>query len=106
VTKLVDLVSERDLQALIVTLAKLHGWRTYHTHDSRRSAPGFPDLVLVRPPRLVFAELKTQRGRISPAQREWFEDLRRCQGVEVYLWKPSDRNHIARVLRGEERSGT
>jgi hypothetical protein len=45
---------ESVFQDQIVGLARFYGWdRVYHTHDSRRSHPGFPDLVLVRGPELV-----------------------------------------------------
>ncbi|MCC6312227.1 MAG: hypothetical protein IT345_15125, partial [Trueperaceae bacterium] len=63
------LVGERDFQALVVQLARLRGWRVYHTFDSRRSPAGFPDLVLARPPRLVIAELKSEKGRVADEQR-------------------------------------
>ena len=92
-------LSERDFQAQVVQLAKLTGWRVYHTYDSRRSNPGFPDLVLVRAPRVILAELKRERGRVTAAQREWGETLRACPGVEYYLWRPSDWDEIEQVLR-------
>ncbi len=94
--------SEASFQSAVLELADLSGWRWYHTHDSRRSAAGFPDLVLVRGDRLIFAELKTERGRVSEAQRAWLDDLTAvalaCSGVEVYIWRPSHWPHIARVL--------
>jgi hypothetical protein len=79
--------------------------RAYHTHDSRRSQAGFPDLVLVRPPRLIFAELKTAKGRVSPAQGEWLEDLGHVASkvgprIEVAVWRPDDLQRIAEVLAG------
>ena len=92
-------LAERDFQRQVVELAKLTGWQVYHTYDSRRSNPGFPDLVLVRPPRLVCAELKRQKGRVTAAQREWAEALRACPGVEYYLWRPSDWDEIEELMR-------
>ena len=91
-------VSERDFQRQVVELAELTGWRTYHTYDSRRSNPGFPDLVLVRPPRVVFVELKRERGHMTTTQRQWAEDLGDCPQVEYYLWRPSDWDEIDGVL--------
>jgi hypothetical protein len=88
-------VNEKVLQTAIVDLAEIRGWLVYHTHDSRRSAPGFPDLVLVRGERLIFAELKSETGRVSPDQRLWLQALERTD-AEVYLWKPED--WPARVL--------
>jgi hypothetical protein len=90
--------TERAFQASVVRYARLMGWATYHTFDSRRSDAGFPDLVLVRRPRVVFAELKSQRGRLRPAQRAWIEELRAC-GQAVYVWRPSQWREIEGVLR-------
>ena len=83
-------LSERAFQRQVAELAELTGWRVYHTYDSRRSSPGFPDLVLVRAPRVIFAELKRERGRVTAAQREWADELGQCPGVEYYLWRPGD----------------
>lgn len=54
--------SEAAFMQKVVQLAGFEGWMAYHTHRSDRSAPGFPDLVLVRDPRLVFAEVKKENG--------------------------------------------
>ena len=94
-------MNERDLSTIVVDLAKLAGWRRYHTFDSRRSTHGFPDWVLVRPPRIIFAELKSDDGRVRPEQREWLDDLSDVPGAEVYLWRPSDYDEIVRVLTGK-----
>lgn len=93
------LVGERDFQALVVQLARLRGWRVYHTFDSRRSPAGFPDLVLARPPRLVIAELKSEKGRVADEQREWLRDFLACGVFETKLWRPSDWQEIEDVLR-------
>lgn len=90
--------SEKQFQAQVLQLAKLCGWKAYHTHNSRRSAPGFPDLVLVRPPRVIFAELKTESGRLRPEQRAWLEALEACPGVEVQVWRPRDLQQIQMEL--------
>jgi hypothetical protein len=90
---------EKAFQAQVVQLARLWGWCVYHTYRSTRSPPGFPDLVLVRPPRLVFAELKSARGRLTPEQGRWLELLRGCPGVESYVWRPDDWDSLERTLR-------
>ena len=56
-----------DFQPQVVKLAKLCGWRPYHTHDSRRSAAGFPDLILIKDGWLIAAELKVD-ARTSDAR--------------------------------------
>lgn len=92
-------MSERDWQQRVLDLAALRGWRTFHAYDSRRSAPGWPDLALVRRGRLVLAELKAEAGRVSCEQRQWLDDLGACAGVEVHLWRPSDWPAVQQVLQ-------
>jgi hypothetical protein len=102
-------IREKDLREQIRTLAKIYGWRMAFTQYSLRSPKGFPDLVLVRPPRLVFAELKSETGKTTTDQDEWLDKLRVVAGandgllharsIEVYLWRPSDIERIAEILR-------
>ncbi len=92
-------VTEPEFQAQVCQFATLCGWRYYHTLDSRKSVAGFPDLVLVRPPRLVFAELKTERGHVAAEQELWLDALKLVPGVEARLWRPSDWPTIQSVLR-------
>lgn len=92
-------MSERDWQQRVLDLAHLRGWRTFHVHDSRRSAAGWPDLACVRRDRLVLAELKAERGRVRPEQQEWLDALGAVPGVEVHLWRPSDWPAVQQVLR-------
>ena len=82
-------MSETELQVNVVGLAEAHHFLHYHTHDSRRSPAGFPDLTLVHKHtgRLIFAELKTEKGWASPQQRLWLTSLQRSP-AEVFLWKP------------------
>ena len=92
-------LTEKEFMAHAVELARALGWLTYHTFNAQRSTAGFPDLVLVRPPRVIFAALKRQNGRVTIPQHLWFHDLDECPGVEVYIWKPSDWNEIVEVMR-------
>lgn len=92
------MITEKQFESQVKDLAKLFGWRYYHTWRSIHSPAGFPDCVLVRPPRLILAELKSEKGNATPAQWEWLEDLGKC-GTEVYLWRPSQFDEIALILR-------
>ena len=92
-------MSERELQSAVIEMAKLLGWRIMHQRPGRtlegwRTAieghPGFPDLVLLRPPRLIFAELKSKRGRVDFDQATWLNGLNEVKGVEQYCWRPAD----------------
>lgn len=95
-------LSERQWQQQVIDLATLYRWTWYHTHDSRRSNPGFPDLVLVRD-RVLFAELKTDRGRLTTDQHRWIGRLEDA-GAEVFVWRPKDldwvRTELASVTVG------
>ncbi len=90
-------MSERDLQDAVVGAAKLGAWLVYHTHDSRRSEGGFPDLVLVRGRLCIFSELKSEKGRVSHEQATWISHLR-AAGQLVAVWRPSDLDRVVRLL--------
>ncbi len=91
-------LSEREWQTEIVATAEAAGWWVWCDQDSRRNKAGLPDLLLVRRPRLVWAELKSERGTLRPAQVEFFNRLRGVAGVEFYVWRPSDRAWARKVL--------
>jgi hypothetical protein len=91
-------MSEKQLTAAIVELARTLGWLTYHPWLSVHSAAGFPDLCLVRGERLVFAELKVGTRTLSSAQERWRAALL-AAGVEWYEWRDTtDRQAIADIL--------
>ena len=95
---------EASLQASIVELASLLGWRVFHVHDSRRSiGAGFPDLLLARPPRVLVFELKREGRYPTATQRGWLEALAECPGIESGVWRPRDwlDGTIERALRGD-----
>jgi hypothetical protein len=82
--------SEAKFQEQVLDLAALYGWALrYHTRDSRRSDKGWPDLVLCRPPEILFVELKGPRTRPAAEQVMWLQALAAC-GLEVHLWRPAD----------------
>jgi hypothetical protein len=79
-----SMTDEAAFQVRIIELATVHGWRVYHTHDSRRSEPGFPDLVLVRGSRLLFVELKVGKRQLTDEQRDWLRALGRVTEVGAF----------------------
>ena len=90
---------EWHLQAAIEEELRLRGWRFYHSHDSRRSVAGFPDLVCLRGDRVLVAEIKGPKTRVTVEQRAWL-DAFKAAGVEAYLWRfPGDWANVERVLR-------
>ena len=97
-------LSEKQWMAQVLEIAQTYGYLSYHTYDSRRSAGGFPDLVLVRPPRVLFCELKTEKGRLTDTQKMWLSELSECPGVEAHVWRPSDLQLVGDVLAGHDLS--
>jgi hypothetical protein len=99
--------TEDGFQARIVAYAQLQGWLVAHfrpgrTADSWRTAvtgdgAGFPDLTLVRSGRLIYAELKGPRGRLSGPQKRWLNALA-ATAAEVYVWHPDDWDTVVETL--------
>jgi len=94
-------MTEAQLLTNVRQMAKLGGWLQFHDTDSRRNSPGLPDLVLLHPEtgQLLFAELKSQTGRIRPEQQQWIDALHRG-GHTVRVWRPEQWTDgtIARAL--------
>ena len=84
-----DVVDEGGLQEAILELAGILKWRVAHFRPAKTEkgwrtpvaadGKGFPDLVLVRGDRLIFAELKGPRGRVSPEQQGWLDALQKVE---------------------------
>jgi hypothetical protein len=62
-----------------------HGWRTPVSADGA----GWPDLTIVGRGRVIFAELKAERGRTSDEQKDWLAWLFDA-GATATVWRPSD----------------
>lgn len=106
-------MTEQELLDAVVDLAHVGGWLVHHQRPAmnRRGQwashvqgdPGFPDLVLAHPTRgVIFAELKSEKGRLSTAQNAWL-DVLDCNPVThypiaVYVWRPSDWESIVQTL--------
>lgn len=90
-------ITEKQFMAQVVEFAKLNGWLVYHTYDSRRSESGFPDLVMVKGRRIVFAELKRAGAYLTAHQTKWLDKLR-LTGAEVCLWYPGSWRIIESTL--------
>ena len=107
------------MQQDVKYLARMLGWKTYHTLRSEGSDPDFPDLVMARRrkfwvngrpaktreyqelnpiPRLIVAELKREGKNATPGQQEWLDFFKEI-GAETYVWCPSDWETIQKVLK-------
>ena len=87
-----EILTEAQFQGLVLGVAETFGWEVFHDGDSRRSNAGFPDLVLVKDGRIIFAELKREKNSYpSKAQMNWLALLSQAAGdnVMAVLWRPS-----------------
>ena len=83
-------MSEAELQILVCDAADLHGWLTYHTHDSRRSPAGFPDLIMLRDRYELVVELKSATGRLRPDQVVWMDAFAKVDTISSAVVRPVD----------------
>lgn len=105
-------ITEAEFLDQVIKFAKLHGWRVTHFRTVRvqrkdgtvyyqtpvqADGAGFVDLLLARE-RVVYAEVKTDKGRLESKQRDWMEILKET-GQEVYVWRPRDWTDIQKCLQ-------
>ena len=90
-------MTESQFQASIIEFARFRGWLVYHTYDSRKSEPGFPDLVMVRGDRILYREVKTDKGRLTEHQKVWAKRLFQAGG-NYGIWRPSMKDAIWQEL--------
>jgi hypothetical protein len=105
-------MTEDAFQQTVIELAQYLGYKVAHFRGVRiqrrdgsvyyqtpvqADGKGFPDLVLTRPGRLIFAELKSDTGKVSPEQQAWLEAVD-AGGAEAYTWKPQDWQEVQMVL--------
>lgn len=83
-------MTEAQLQASVMDLSRQLGLYVYHTHDSRRSAKGFPDLVIVGNA-VLFRELKGAALSARPTieQHEVLTRLTEAR-ADAGIWRPAD----------------
>lgn len=91
-------MKESELQRKVIETCNWLGLRHYHTFDSRKSAAGFPDLVIVGPLGVLFVELKSDKGLVSPQQEAWVADLERA-GAEAFIIRPAGFDHLVKRLK-------
>lgn len=91
-------VSHKDFQQMIKEAAEYNGWKVQFWWRSFHSPSGFPDLILCKPPRLIFAEIKVPPDKVKPAQQEWLDVLAKLPFAEIFIWYPADWDAITDVL--------
>jgi hypothetical protein len=107
-------MKESHFQNSVIMLAKLHGWLVMHTRAVEirpgvwktplQGHAGYPDLTLVHSFRgIIFAELKSDIGRVSPMQKAWHDRIHEAGG-EIHVWRPKDLDEISKRLAGRKDS--
>lgn len=92
-------MTEKDLQKCVLGLAGLLGWKCAHFRAARTNkgwrtpveadGAGFPDVVLIKGNRILFRELKSDKGQLSDAQVKWMLALHNA-GMDAAVWRPED----------------
>ena len=92
-------VSEDVLLEAVRGLAKAHGWLCYHTHNSKRSEPGFFDVVLAKAGHpILLVELKSSTGIVTRPQQAWQDVVPQVCGVEAHVWRPAQWLYILEMV--------
>lgn len=89
-------MTEDDLLQAVLDLCRLYHLRTLHIRPARTDrgwrtpvagdGAGYPDLTIVGT-RVLFRELKADRGRIGPDQTAWITALREAD-QDAAVWRP------------------
>jgi len=98
---------EAILQAKVIHIAKMNGFRVHHSRAVQQANgkwltaiqgdAGFVDLVLAHPARgVLFVELKSDTGKLSPGQVAWRNALH--PSVEYWLVREADLPRLAQRL--------
>lgn len=83
-----DRMPERELQQLVADLCRVLGLAHFHVRHSGGMAAGWPDSVIIGT-RVLFRELKSERGCLSPEQRA-VGDMLTAAGADWRVWRPRD----------------
>jgi hypothetical protein len=105
-------LSEAEFRAQVDELAAMYGWLWMHVDPLRGKGgiwrtpthgslgKGWPDSLYVHPRarRILFIEFKCEIGKASDDQVRVLGVLM-AAGLEAYIWRPSDIEQIAEVLK-------
>lgn len=106
---------EKDFQRWVIDVARRHRWKVWHVPapmrwDSQsgkgfvgaRDAAGLADLILVGHTRVIFAEVKGTKGKLSDKQEEFIQAVNDIDSKDVvaYSWWPGDELAIEKILAG------
>ena len=82
-------MTEAELEEQVRDACKKLGVIRIHIYHARGTTPGVPDDILIGPRGVLWRELKTMTGKVSPAQRAMGEALL-AAGQDFDTWRPVD----------------
>ena len=112
-----NVVTEKELQTTVSVAFEAAGQRVFHIGDSRKEvmdgeryelvgdtqAAGYPDLTIAGGGKILWAELKSQQGKLEPLQVEWLDEL---PAHQAYVWRPEDLERALEVaISGHRAAG-
>ncbi len=79
-------IPESQLQREIKEYLQWNGWFVYKNHQSLGSYRGLFDLTAIKNGRVVWIEVKKPKGKVSPLQQQFLEDIKQ-HGGECFVAK-------------------
>lgn len=106
-------LKEAPWQKQVEEALTLHGWWWNHnppnvvvcsrcrTRIYRGIKKGVPDIWAIRPPYMLWLELKTERGQLRPEQQQLMTMIRACGLIALYA-RPRDRDRVLDLIAHPE----
>jgi hypothetical protein len=106
-------LTEKDWQQQVEEALRVFGWwflhipanvvvcPRCHTKIYRGIAKGFPDILAIKPPRILWIELKGERGHVDPEQRRVKAMLEACGQIVLHA-RPRDRERLLHLIAHPE----
>lgn len=105
-------MSENALQQRCMDVLRVCRWHVAHMSPAHyrvgggeryvtpynREAAGWPDILAIRGPRILAAELKTETGKLSDKQQQWLGWWEEA-GAEVWVVRPSTWERFSEAVR-------
>lgn len=102
-------LKEIDFQRAVIEHAKAQGWECMSFRKTASPGKdgkwrglanaGWPDIIAIRGKRMLALELKSEKGKATPAQRRWLTLLHHA-GAEEWIVTPSSAAELIGILRG------
>lgn len=89
--------NEAELMRAILRNARLLGYLAFHVDIPQHSDAGFPDIVICGHGIVRWIETKGPRGRVSPGQQRWIDELQ-AAGQNARIAHLDDYDEVMRDL--------